>query len=213
MAIGVKRLNRVPIIIIGVLTILVVGTLIYGLQVRQNRIKAERAKRQETSRDAVEMARALLSDVPDGVIEKTRRNEAPKVEVREVQVPERIPVPVAAEKSAVDKEREEERTRQRKLLEGALMAATRIEGGGESSAVPRQRDGHIDPNLGDFMKELKSAEESSRLRCSMANSLTSICRTGKNRFSRQNERPNICSTRERARYLLMSSRLEASSRP
>lgn len=109
--IGVKRLNRIPIII-GVVTILVVGTLIYGLHVRQNRIKAERAKRQETSRDAVEMARALLSDVPDGVIEKARRNEPPRIEVREVQVPERIPVPAPAEKSATDREREEERTRQ-----------------------------------------------------------------------------------------------------
>ncbi len=153
--IGVKRLNRIPIIIIGVVTILVVGTLIYGLHVRQNRIKAERAKRQETSRDAVEMARALLSDVPDGVIEKPRRNEPPKVEVREVQVPERIPVPAPAEKSATDKEKEEERTRQRKLLEGALMAATRVEGGGEAATIPRQGDGHIDPNLGDLMKELR----------------------------------------------------------
>jgi type IV secretion system protein TrbI len=156
--IGVKRLNRIPIIIIGVVTILVVGTLIYGLHVRQNRIKAERAKRQETSRDAVEMARALLSDVPDGVIEKPRRNEPPRVDVREsqreVQVPERIPVPVTAEKSATDKERDEERTRQRKLLEGALMASTRVEGGGEAAGVPRQREGRIDPNLGDFMKEL-----------------------------------------------------------
>lgn len=154
--IGVKRLNRIPIIIIGVVTILVVGTLIYGLHVRQNRIKADRAKRQETSRDAVEMARALLSDVPDGVIEKPRRNEPPRVEVREVQVPERIPVPVGAEKSATDKEREEERSRQRKLLEGALMAATRVDGGGEAAAVPRQREGNVDPNLGDLMKELRS---------------------------------------------------------
>jgi len=160
--IEVKRLNRVPIIIIGVVTILVVGTLIYGLQARQNRIKAERAKRQETSRDAVEMARALLSDVQDGVIEKTKRNEPPKVEVREVQVPERIPVHVAAEKSSTDKEREEERTRQRKLFEGAMMAATRVEGGGEAAAIPRQREGNVDANLGDLMKELRGGGAGSR---------------------------------------------------
>jgi len=35
------------------------------------------------------------------------------------------------------------------------MAATRVEGGGEAAAVPRQREGHIDPNLGDLMKELR----------------------------------------------------------
>ena len=102
------------------------------------------------------MVRALLSDVPDGVIEKTQRNEPLRVEVRKVPVPERIPVPAMAEKSPMDKEKEEERTRQRKLLESAMMAATRVEGGERDGAViARQSEGELDANLGDLVKELR----------------------------------------------------------
>ena len=144
---GVRRLNRMPLVIAGMMLLLIIGAVTYTYQMRLARMREQAAK--ATAKPTAANPAEVFRDAPDGGYIPARKAAAP--------APAPPPPPVKPEKKAAAKapkpDPEEERLRRqrarlRRMREQAALAAirapTRIKG--QSRHKPAAKPAAAEPS-------------------------------------------------------------------